>query len=129
MRGGSQRLLCTVLVAFCAACAGNNPRQTHEDRDLLTKAQVDGQGFTNLYDAVEALRSNWLTARGPDTILGTPTEVIVYFDATRLGGVETLRWIAPGDVVYIRHYDGKDATSRWGVGHGQGVIFVSTHPM
>ena len=121
-----------VLVAF-AACAGAGARRgqeaVHENRDLLTHEQIEGHGFTNAYEAIEALRSNWLSTRGTDTILGTPTEVVVYYDETRLGGVETLRWIAPMDIAYIRYFDGKEATARWGVGHGQGVIYVSTHPM
>jgi hypothetical protein len=47
----------------------------------------------------------------------------------RLGGVETLRTIVVRPVSYIRHYNGIDATARWGLDHGSGVIYVSTRPV
>ncbi|MGH7463012.1 MAG: hypothetical protein ACREMA_18555 [Longimicrobiales bacterium] len=53
---------------------------------------------------------------------------MVYIDDTRLGGVETLRSISTASISYIRYYDGVTATGRWGIDHGQGVIFVSTRP-
>jgi hypothetical protein len=40
--------------------------------------------------------------------------------------VETLRAIGLANVAYIRYIDGVTASARWGLDHGQGVIFVST---
>ena len=68
---------------------------------------------------------NWLQARGadgPDKL----TEVKVYLDNTELGGTTTLHDITTQVVSWIRYYDGPSAQSRWGIGHGAGVIFVST---
>ncbi len=77
---------------------------------------------------MEALRSNWLRPKGPDSF-SSPTRVQVYIDDNQLGGVETLRGIATSQILaYIRYYDGVAASGRWGLGHGQGVIYVSTNP-
>jgi hypothetical protein len=84
--------------------------------------------FLTAYDAVEALRSNWLQPRGPDSFTA-PSEVRVYLDNTLLGGVTTLRDITVSTVSFIKYYDGITATGRWGLGHGAGVIFVSQHPL
>jgi len=103
--------------------------QTGEVRDhgTLTKEQIAENHFNTAYDAVEALRSNWLRARGTDSFQ-TPSEVLVYLDNTRLGGTDTLREIAANTIYYMRFYDGVAATGRWGIGHAAGVIYVSTHP-
>jgi hypothetical protein len=53
----------------------------------------------------------------------------VYFDGIHFGGVESLRTIDLRPVTYIRFFDGIAATARWGLGHGQGAIYVSTHPV
>ena len=80
-----------------------------------------------MYDAVLALHSNWLRTRGSDSFT-SPTQVQVYVDGTRYGGVESLRTLPVGSVNYIQHFDGLTASARWGLDHGQGVIFVSTKP-
>jgi len=119
-----------VLLALCSACApagssaSSGPRH---DRNLLTQEQLRASGYTTVYAAVEALRSNWLRAKGPDSFTN-PTQVQVYIDDNQLGGVETLRAIQINSISWVRYYDGMTASARWGLGHGQGVIFVSTSP-
>jgi hypothetical protein len=112
------------LVIACSgrAVVSGAPRA---DRSLITREQIIEHGFTNAYEAVESLRSNWLLTKGPDSI-NNPSEVLVYLDNVRLGGVQTLKTISVTSVQWIRHYDGLTATARWGLDHGQGVIFVST---
>ena len=104
---------------------GDTPRK---NLSLITQAELLENHFKNAYDAVSSLRSNWLQARGSDSFRA-PSIVWVYFDSTKLGGVETLSAIPVTQVTYIEHFDGTDATVRYGVGHGAGVIFVSTHPI
>jgi hypothetical protein len=118
--------------AICvpAACAsrGSAPpsaRRSRGDRNVLTRELMVKDRFSNVYDAVQALRSQWLRPRGPESFL-LPLVVWVYLDDNRLGTVETLRSIQPSLVTSVRFYDGPSATGRWGVGHGAGVIHVST---
>lgn len=130
MRPTLLRLLAVFLLVLASACASAAPGASRPrgDRNVITREQLQESGYRNALEAVEALRSNWLLAKGTDSFQA-PTQVQVYHDDTRLGGVETLRWIATPEIAYIRYIDGVTATARWGLGHGQGVILVSTGPL
>jgi hypothetical protein len=93
-------------------------------RDVLTRQQILETRSQNVFDALTALRSNCLIPPGVDSYR-TPTQEIVYMNDTRLGGVETLRSIPVNDVGYIQYFDGIEASGRWGLDHGQGVIYLS----
>ena len=129
MRSPRHQPAILILCALAPACAGHtSPKDSSRgDPNVITQEQIIQHHFTNAYAAVEALHSNWLQTRGPDSFR-SPTQVLVYLDHTRLGGIATLRSIAAADIFFIRHYDGVSATARWGLGHGQGVIFVATRP-
>jgi hypothetical protein len=49
-------------------------------------------------------------------------DILVYMDNVRLGGVDVLRRIEPGQVQEIRYVNARDAMTRYGTGHGGGVI-------
>jgi len=117
-------------ILLLAACAAHTPASTRvpPDRSIITRQEILEHKFESVYDAVLALRPNWMQTHGTNSLTQNPTAVQVYLDNTRLGGVETLNTINLSSVVYIRHYDGVAATARWGLDHGQGAIYVSTHP-
>lgn len=120
-------LLLTVLTLGSACAHGVTGNTTSTDRSLITRAELARTNYTNLYDAVSGLRRNWLQTRGADSFKN-PSQVRVYLDDVLLGGTETLRNIDPTSVTSLRFYDGIAATTRWGVDHGAGVIFVSARP-
>ena len=113
-----------------AACAARTPAgtETPPDRSIITRQEILSHKFESVYDAIEALRPIWLLTRGTNSLTQQSTQIQVYLDNNHLGGVETLSTINLGSVVYLRHYDGVEATARWGLDHGQGAIYVSTHP-
>jgi hypothetical protein len=119
-------ILLLLSTAACGARSGSSAGG-RADRNVITQEQIRQSRFNNAYEAVQALHGNWLQARGTDSF-ARPTAVIVYVDDTRMGGVETLRTITTASISYIRYYDGLAATGRWGMDHGQGVIYVSTRP-
>jgi hypothetical protein len=128
MRNGLRRMAVCLPLLLASACAGggspggsNGAGRTSSD--LLTQEQI--RSYTNAYQAVEALRSRWLNARGPDSF-SDPSQVLVYRDDMQLGGVGSLRTVSTVDVAYIRYYNGTDASARWGPGHGSGVIYVAS---
>ena len=122
------RLLAIAGIALVSACSRRPTTGPRLDRNVLTPEQFANRGYNNAYEVVEALRSNWLTERGTDSF-SSPAKVQVYFDGIRLGGVESLRTIELRPVTYIRFFDGIAATARWGLDHGMGAIYVSTHPL
>src|SRR5215213_4748186 len=76
------------LVALCvvvggAACGGSTPRETRRlDRSVITRDQMLKGDYVTVYDAVAALRSNWMRPRGPDSFV-LPSIVWVYIDGQR----------------------------------------------
>lgn len=112
-------------ILLCAACGPTTEGRPRGDRNLLTQEELVARGYHNVYDAVEALRNNWLRPRGSDSF-NQPSEVQVYLDSNRLGGVDALRGMNVNVIRSVRWFDGVTATGRWGVGHGAGVIYVST---
>jgi putative endonuclease len=131
-----------LLGLFLGGCAATAPSNTppaassgaatttapRPSSDLITRAQLRARMYPNLYEAVRALHSGWLRERGADSFRGS-TQVQVYLDGMRMGGTGALRNLSARDVEYVRRYDGNDATARWGLGHGSGVIYVSTRPL
>lgn len=129
MRMVSEIILVVGFATLAGACMGRTrPPGPSVDRNLLVPEQFADHGYNTAYDVIEALRSNWLAARGPDSFT-SPTQVQVYFDGIRMGGVDQLRAIDVRPVTYMRFFDGIAATARWGLDHGAGAIYVSTHPL
>jgi hypothetical protein len=124
---GGLSILLVLLLSACGGSPSPGGSAPRADRNLLTQEDFAAGDFSNAYDVVEALRNQWLRPRGVDSFR-SPTEVKVYLDDARLGGVEELRTIPINHVVYIRYYDGLAASARWGLDHGQGAIYVSTRP-
>ena len=116
------------LVLLLGGCAGNGATARSGRSDMIVQEQLQGRGFASAYDAIEALRGNWLRTRGRTTLTGPELEIQVYMDNTHLGAVETLRQIPAVNVAYIQWYNANDATARWGIGHGAGAVYVSTTP-
>ena len=111
---------------FIASLGCHAPAVTPREADRLTQEEMLNEHFTNVYDAVAALRSSWLVVRGTDSFQQT-SQIWVYFDSNRLGGVDEMRGIIVSSVASVRHYNGVDATMRWGVGHNAGAIQILSH--
>jgi hypothetical protein len=131
MRLAFARPAAPVIIALSIACLGCSHAQKSDsaprsDRTLITQAQILAHRFTNAYEAVEALHSNWLHAKGTNSF-SSPSEVRVYVDDTSLGNIETLKSITAPTIRTIQHFDGLAATARWGLDHGAGVILITTH--
>jgi hypothetical protein len=117
----------TLFVLLGACATAGRAHSVRPDRSTLTQDQLAEQHAENAYDAVLALRTNWLQDRGPDSFVN-PSRVIVFLDDMSLGTVETLKMLSIRSIVSIHHLDGVEATARYGVGHGAGAIVVATYP-
>jgi hypothetical protein len=110
------------ILLLVSACGGrSHPGSTPAvDQNTLTADQLHQRSFYSAYEAVEALRPNWLSHHA------TFAAVQVYVDDNHMGGVEVLRTMHIPSVAMIRHIDGIQATARYGTGHEAGVILVTT---
>lgn len=127
MRRSIHRVVMVGLAALTVACVPTGGAPTGDATVITHEQLTEANKFNSVYDAVLALRGNWLSTRGSNSI-NSPTQVRVYMDNSLLGGVDALRGIAPAAVSYVKHYDGVQATARWGLGNGAGVIYLSTTP-
>ncbi len=134
MRAQIGRLAALLLVVASTSC-GVFIARPRVDQDLITREQIDQNRFLSAYEAVQALHSNWLISR-PKTFgassgpAGQQPTVAVYLDENRLpNGIDELKDIESQRIQYIRYYDPVTATQKWGVGHTEGAIQVSTQPM
>ena len=105
-----------------AAAAVRAPRQ---DQQLITRDVIVGTEYTNLFDVIQAMRSNWLRPKSNGDF-GKADVLQVYLDNQRVGGVEELRNIPPSSVLSVRYFDPIAASARWGLNHNGGAIYVLT---
>lgn len=89
------------------------------------RAELESARYATLYDAVLALRGQWLQRRGPTTLVSRPAEIQVIAGDMRMGGVESLRRMNSDNVVSIAFVDPVAAAQRWGGSHAQGAIVVT----
>jgi len=122
------RVLLAAQVLFLLACASDpSSGVPNRDRDLITLDEIAALPVTNAWDLVDRLRPNWLRNRGPASIRSSaPTYPQVYIDDIRSGNMEILYRISSQVIREIRHINGRDATTRWGMDHGAGVILITT---
>ena len=122
-----------ILIVTAAACGSLRTFATGGDLlgprpDVITQDQILSSGHNDLYDLIRRVRPYWLAKGGEDTS-ENPGVIYVFYDGTRMGGLETLRTLPVSGIQYIRWFDGIQAATRWGLDHERGVIYVSTQPL
>jgi hypothetical protein len=121
----AKSLVAVAAACLLAACAGASKRghSDHANRTSLSYEQLSGTNSENLYDAIEKLRPDWLSSRGPTSVTNpAPTVVSVFMNGTMLGKADYLREMHVLDVSEVRFWDAGQATVRFGNGHPRGVI-------
>ncbi|HJQ21635.1 MAG TPA: hypothetical protein VJ867_14905 [Gemmatimonadaceae bacterium] len=115
--------LWVVALIACASSgttAGAAPRRSSM---TITGDEMVAAGVSNVYDAIQRLRPQWLTSsrmRGA----GTSDELQVYIDMNRYGALESLRQLPIGGIAEARYLNAAEATNRYGTGHSGGVILI-----
>jgi hypothetical protein len=120
--------LSTLLLAAAANAAAQAPaRKPRRDPNVITAEEIATKPAQTLYDAVRALRPQWMM-RGRPTVLMPQNEgqLVVYVDGTRFGGIESLRQLVPSVATAVRYYSPSDAEAHFGPGHLNGAIEVIT---
>jgi hypothetical protein len=119
-------LVLMLVTAAAPAAAGVAPTVGPRAR-VVTQDEIEASRQSNLLDFVRTHRPQWLRTRGPVGI--SALEVAVYLDGQRVGGPEQLRAISTQVTARLRYLDGREATTFWGGGHGNGAIMVTTGPL
>jgi hypothetical protein len=115
--------LCLILMA----CTSGRPARATRDRTVLTAEEIAATQLVDAYEVVQALRPEFLRTRGPASIRQPEAEKpVVYIDGVKTGDPTTLRRVTREVVKEIRYLDSREATTRFGTGHGAGAILVTT---
>ena len=108
------------VLAACAASAGagaeagataSTSATPRIRREVITLAELQGSAATNLYDAVQRLRPQWISGANISNRTGGGTEVVVYQGQTQLGGLEALRQLQISYAAELRWLDGSQASN------------------
>ena len=122
MRAMKASLVMTWLFLACAGTAAQSGAN-RATRSVLTQVQLAATNRTNLYEAIEKLRPEWLTSRGPTSVTNAePTVPSVYMNGSMLGRAEYMREMGVLDVTEVRYWEPGPASARFGMGHPRGVI-------
>jgi hypothetical protein len=116
-------------VAGCLVAVACGPaRRTAEptpSRRVLLEDEIRGAQVATAYQIVARLRPEWLRGRGRVSVRDpTAGAVVVYLNGMRQGGVRALEAIVAETVLEMEYLNGQEATTRFGTGHGGGVILV-----
>lgn len=112
-----------VVAAGCTSARSTASAPVHRTGTTLDANDIASTGATNVYDAIQRLRPQWLTSarirRG-----GSGDDLVVYLDSNRYGSTNSLRQISLGGVQEVRYFGATEATNRYGTGHTGGAILV-----
>lgn len=121
-----QRLWLPMTLLLLLACASAGT-QGGRDRDLITETEIEESAMLDAFEVVRALRPEFLRTRGVSSFRATdPVEAQVYVDGVRFGNPDGLRRVPREVLREIRYIDAREATTRFGTGHGAGAILVAT---
>lgn len=120
------RYLYLVAIAATLGCATTSGTAgARRNSNLITEQEIAALNVSNVYDAVAALRPNFLRSRGRTTVMGTPNDYAnVYVNGQQYGDISSLRNIVASQVREIRYYSASDGAVRFGMHNGNGVIEV-----
>lgn len=133
------------VVSVATACAGgsgtstgtNAPQPVRGSANLISEEEIAQGTYQTALEIVRSLRPAMTRYRATTTSASSSSAgytdaaaasggVVVYMDESRLGELATLGSIPATRVREIRYINSRDATTRWGTGHGSGVIQVIT---
>lgn len=124
-----RHLVVVALLALsaCATPGGAKLPSASKDPNLITLEELERVNASNLYDAVNRLRPQFLRSRGVTSMQDpNPPRAVVYLDGQRVGGIDFLERMSPMGVISVRFMTPVDASSRYGLNHDGGAIMVST---
>lgn len=101
----------------------------------ISTAEVEAarQRYATAYDIIRGVRPSMLHSRGIPTVAQSSNSpwpssggIMVYVDGMRFGSLESLAQISANSVLNVRRLSSTDATLRYGTGHIEGIILVTT---
>lgn len=114
-------MIAAALLALAACASAGTSNAGRGNARLLTVDELSQSHSSNLYDAVQRLRPNWLMPRYQGASRGAPA---VFIGSQRVGEIDYLRTIETSNVAEVHFFDPFAAASRFGRNVPFGVIQV-----
>ena len=97
-----------LIITACASSGG--PGRPRTRQDVLTAEEISTITVSNMYEAVQRLRPQWLQLRAPQGLYSA-TAIAVFLGRTYLGGPEALKEVGPEAASRLRYLDGVTASA------------------
>jgi hypothetical protein len=111
------------LLAFTHPADSQQAQKPRRDRNVITAEEIaEKPSAQNAHDLIRNLRPQWLSSRGPTTIMMGEVGVVVYRDGSKMGSAEELYTIPADQIQEMRFLSAGDATMRYGIDHPRGAI-------
>ena len=121
----SAGLVLSAAVLTTACAMGGTTSLAPAVADRIESDAIRGSTAGNAYELVRRMKPQWLQGRGRESLRSARESVpVVYVGSTRQGTVEILHSFALGGIEELLYVDATTATTRYGSGHGGGVILV-----
>ena len=121
-----------LLASVCVVVGGCSSPGRHvgalASRNIITADEIARVNATTALEAIQRLQPTMLTKhRGPSSLhLEAESQIIVYVDGTRFGGIESLGLIQATSILEIRFLSASEATFRYGTGNSAGAIDITS---
>ncbi len=112
-----------ILAAGCTAATGGTTIRSNPD--IILREDIIATNRSTAYEVIEMLRPIWLQPRSGQSV-NRPGGITVFINDVRYGDIQSMRSIPSVDIHLIQRYSATAASQRWGPGHSEGVIFIST---
>ena len=109
-----------ILLTGCGAKSGTD-EGAEPSSDEIRDTQIAETGAVNAWDAVAALRPEWIQS----TDRTGAFRPVVYVEGERVGNVEHLRNIQASRVLRIRFMSAYEGQRRYGRDHSGGVFWIT----
>ncbi|MFH1766065.1 MAG: hypothetical protein ABIF09_17910 [Gemmatimonadota bacterium] len=126
MRTLTLALLLAVASAWgCASTKSSQGDTSGSARDRITLEELEGLPPGSAFDAVQALRRNWLRSRGSTiTTSSGRTTPEIFVNGLPFGSSDSLHQVGIEAISEIRYISASDATTRYGTGYTAGIIEI-----
>jgi len=120
-------VLLLLVVALSGCSAGTQSLSTAgRNLDLISRDEILAANRSTAYEVIEMVRPQWLQQRSVQSVNRQGGGILIYMDVVRYGDIASLRTIDARDLYEMERYRATAASQRWGPGHSDGVIVIST---
>lgn len=118
--------LALVLLAGCASGGIAAREGGARSQNVIESEQIEATNHQTAYEVVRSLRPAWLRDRPRSVTNPDASEVAVYVDGVRVGGISALAQVRAQNIDRMEFMSPSDATTRYGTGHSGGAILIMT---